>query len=106
MFLLFAQVVAVEFGYTRIMQFAILFILAFLAGLAIYRFLSNWVPAVILPMALFTITTLLDFGAREAWMFTLLFGLPIVFMGSLLGAYVVQIRRPELEEIEQDSSER
>ena len=85
------------------MQFAILFILAFLTGLAIYRFLSNWVPAVTLPMALFTITTLLDFGAREAWMFTLIFGLPIVFVGSLLGAYVVQMRRPELSPVEKDS---
>lgn len=83
------------------MEFAILFIMAFLSGLMIHRFLWNWVPAVALPMALFTITTLLDFSARDAWIFSLIFGLPIVFFGSLLGAYVVQIREPETGEWEQ-----
>ncbi len=79
------------------MLFAILFVLAFLAGVVIYRFLWNWVPAVTVPMGLFTVTTLLDFSAREAWTFTLIFGLPIVFVGSLLGAYVVQTRNTSNE---------
>lgn len=82
------------------MQFAILFILAFLVGAGIYRLLFNWVPAVFVPLGLFTVTTLLDFGAQKAWAFSLLFGLPIVFMGGLLGAYVVQIRQPDQDDAE------
>ena len=39
--------------------------------------------------------TLADQAARDAWAFTLVFGLPIVFFASLLGAYVVQIRTVE-----------
>lgn len=87
------------------MLFAILFILAFLCGLIIYRFLWNWVPAVTVPMALFVLSTVLDQQAKEAWGFTLIFGLPIVFVGALLGAYVLQIRQPESlpDENEQDS---
>lgn len=82
------------------MEFAILFILAFLLGLGIYKAVRNWIPAVVIPLLIFTITTLLDFAARDAWQFTLVFGLPIVFFGSLLGAYVWQIRTedPELED--------
>ena len=79
------------------MQFALLFIVAFLVGLGIYRVLSNWVPAVFVPMAIFTLSTLLDFEAQQAWTFSLVFGLPIVFVGSLLGAYVVEIRQPDIE---------
>lgn len=88
------------------MQFALLFILAFLVGLVIYRLRANWVPAVVVPMLLFLVTTLLDTAAKDAWMFSLIFGLPIVFVGALLGAYVVQLRSPDhLEEhaVERDS---
>lgn len=74
------------------MEFAILFVIAFLIGLVTFVLLKNWVPAVVFPMALFTITTLLDFSAKDAWAFSLIFGLPIVFVGALLGAYVVVIR--------------
>ncbi|NND00596.1 MAG: hypothetical protein HKN85_10485 [Gammaproteobacteria bacterium] len=82
------------------MLFALLFIIAFLAGLAIYRFQRNWIPAVVIPMVLFLVSTLADQAARDAWAFTLVFGLPIVFFASLLGAYVVQIRSVEPEEVE------
>ena len=50
-----------------------------------------------LSMALFVITTLSDTSAQGSWFFTLIFGLPIVFVASLLGAYVVAIRRGEDE---------
>jgi hypothetical protein len=74
------------------MSFAILFIVAFLAGLIIYLINRNWVIAVLIPMALFLFSTLADQQAQDAWAFTLIFGLPLVFFASLLGAYVVQIR--------------
>ena len=82
------------------MEFALLFILAFLAGLLIYRIDQKWVPAVLIPMGFFLVTTLADQEAKDAHTFSLVFGLPIVFFASLLGAYVLQIRtdEPEIEE--------
>jgi hypothetical protein len=81
------------------MIFAILFILAFLIGLITYLLTNKWLVAVLLSMALFVVTTLADTEAQESWSFTLIFGLPIVFVASLLGAYVVELRRGEpLEE--------
>ena len=82
------------------MPFAILFIVAFLVGVIIYKFSRNWVSTVLIPMALFLVNTLADTQAKDAWAFTLVFGLPLVFFASLLGAYVVQIRtiEPEPEE--------
>ena len=79
------------------MEFAFLFILAFLAGLLIYRINRKWVPAVLIPMCLFLVTTLADQEAKDAQSFSLIFGLPIVFFASLLGAYVLQIRTDEAD---------
>lgn len=88
------------------MEFAILFIICFLVGFGLYTYLNNWIPAVVIPMLLFVITTVADTAAREAWMFTLLFGLPLVFFASLLGAYVVQIRSADhLEDEQLDQTE-
>lgn len=75
------------------MIFAILFILAFLVGLITYLLTDKWLIAVALSMGLFVVSTLADTQAQENWSFTLIFGLPIVFVGSLLGAYVVELRR-------------
>ena len=82
------------------MEFALLFILAFLAGLLIYRIDRKWIPSVLIPMGFFLVTTLADQEAKDAQTFSLVFGLPIVFFASLLGAYVLQIRtvEPEIEE--------
>jgi hypothetical protein len=79
------------------MQFAILFIIAFLIGLGVYRFWHQWIAAVAVPMILFTATTLLDHEAKDAWAFTLVFGLPLVFFAALLGAYVIQIREMDAD---------
>ncbi|MFT5136139.1 MAG: hypothetical protein ACI9XU_000149 [Arenicella sp.] len=79
------------------MPFAILFIVAFLVGVIIYKYSRNWVSTVLIPMTLFLVNTLADTQARDAWAFTLVFGLPLVFFASLLGAYVVQIRTIEHE---------
>lgn len=84
------------------MPFAILFIVAFLAGVIIYKLNRNWVLTVLLPMGLFLANTLADTEARDAWTFTLVFGLPLVFFASLLGAYVVQIRTIEPEQEDGD----
>ncbi|MFQ3244167.1 MAG: hypothetical protein ACI9SP_000794 [Arenicella sp.] len=91
------------------MIFAILFIIAFLIGLVTYLLSNKWLVAVLLSMALFVVTTLADTEAQESWGFTLIFGLPIVFVASLLGAYVVELRRgesleAELEEFNSDQS--
>ncbi len=84
------------------MIFAILFIIAFLFGLIIYAFSRQWMWAVAIPMVLFTLNAILDDEAvAGSLLFTLVFGLTIVFFASLLGAYVVQIRSPD--EPEQNS---
>jgi len=87
------------------MEFALLFILAFLAGLLIYRINRKWIPAVLIPMSFFLVTTLADQEAKDAQTFSLVFGLPIVFFGSLLGSYILQIRTDEPEVEESSSTE-
>jgi hypothetical protein len=82
------------------MIFAILFILAFLLGLVVYLITDKWLAAVVLSMVMFLITTLSDSDAQDGWLFTLIFGLPIVFVASLLGAYVVAIRRGEDDDVQ------
>lgn len=85
------------------MIFAILFILAFIIGLVLYLLTDKWLAAVVISMLLFVITTVSDSTAQENWLFTLIFGLPIVFVASLLGAYVVAIRRDDGEPLQQQS---
>lgn len=86
------------------MIFALLFILAFLIGLVTFLLTDKWVIAVLLSMFLFVLTTISDTSAQDNWLFTLIFGLPIVFVASLLGAYVVAIRRGEdLDESDEHS---
>jgi len=90
--------------------FALLFILAFLLGLGIYHFKRQWLYAVLVPVGLFSLSVVLDSGARDAWLFSVFFGLPIVFFGALLGAYIYQIRfidliEEELSELDSSESE-
>ena len=87
------------------MLFAILFIISFLGGLFIYWYKRQWVVAVLIPMGLFLVTTLLDESARNAWVFTLIFGLPIVFFGSLLGAYILQTKSFDIVEDDVEKSD-
>lgn len=87
------------------MIFAILFILAFLIGLVTYLLSEKWMVAVLLSMGLFVVNTLADTDARDSWTFTLIFGLPIVFVASLLGAYVVELRRGETVDTEPDQTD-
>jgi len=85
------------------MLFALLFVISFLAGLCIYWYTRQWIVAVLIPMLLFLIDTLMDKSAIDAWMFTLIFGLPIVLFGSLLGAYIIQIKHFDI--VEDDAKE-
>ena len=88
------------------MAFALLFIIAFLIGFVIYSYNRQWVIAVLVPMGLFLLTTVADVSAKDAWAFSLVFGLPIVFFASLLGAYVVQIRSDDPDdEVEKKTAE-
>lgn len=77
------------------MIFALLFIFAFLIGVACYVLTDRWMFAVVFSVVLFVVTTLADTDASAHWGITLVFGIPIVFFASLLGAYVVQLRRGE-----------
>lgn len=82
------------------MLFAILFISAFLAGAVIYYFTRQWMIAVIVPMVLFALNAVVDPGESGSLLFTLVFGLTIVFFACLLGAYVVQTRSRDGYEVE------
>lgn len=83
------------------MIFALLFILTFLLGLVLYLLTNRWLVAVLVCIALFVLNTLLDTDARADWGMTFIFGLPIVFVASLLGAYVVEWRRSADTELDQ-----
>ena len=79
------------------MIFAILFILVFLIGAVTYHFTSQWWHGIAIATGLFCLNVLLDTSAHEYWSISLIFGLPIVFVAALLGAYVVEQRRPQEE---------
>lgn len=83
------------------MIFALLFVAVFLISVVVYLATRRWLIAALIPLGLFVLNTLLDSEAASAKAITLIFGLPIVFFASLLGAYVVQVRTPE-NEIEED----
>jgi len=92
------------------MIFAVLFIMAFVIGLVTYLLTDKWLVAVLFSMVLFALATFADGSASDRWGITLIFGLPIVFVASLFGAYIVQLRRgedemPDEETIEQVESE-
>ncbi len=75
------------------MIFAILFVLVFLVGAVTYHYTSQWWHGVALAAVLFSLNVVSDQAAREYWLISLIFGLPIVFVAALLGAYVVEQRR-------------
>ena len=80
------------------MIFALLFIAVFLISVMVYLLTRQWLWAVSVPMTLFVLSTILDAEASQAQAITLIFGVPIVFFASLLGAYIVQMRKPDSEQ--------
>jgi len=75
------------------MIFALLFIIAFLVGLAGYLLTSKWLSAALISMGLFVLNAISDTSGNRQIAITLILGLPVVFVASLLGAYVVELRR-------------
>ncbi|RBP53325.1 hypothetical protein [Arenicella xantha] len=75
------------------MIFALLFILAFVISLVVYLISNRWWLGSLVCAGLFVLSTISDTDAREFWSITLIFGLPIVVVASILGAYVVELRR-------------
>ena len=75
------------------MVFAILFAIAFFIGLFVYKLTGKWLSAIAISSALFILNTITDTQSSDKIIFTLVLGLPVVFVASLCGAYVVQLRR-------------
>lgn len=86
------------------MIFAILFVLVFLIGALTYHFTSTWWHGVAIASLLYCLNLVWDASAHEYWLISLIFGLPIVFVAALLGAYVVEQRRPnpDSDEVQTD----
>ncbi|MEO0367626.1 MAG: hypothetical protein AAF197_02450 [Pseudomonadota bacterium] len=82
------------------MIFAILFVVVFLIGAACYWLTRNWMVGTMVTSLLFVTSVFLDVEASQYWTITLIFGLPIVFVAALLGAYVVEQRLYPAEEDE------
>jgi len=79
------------------MIFAILFFIAFVVGVIAYLVSNRWWAGgviMVLLLLVFSITGLEQAPLRGMAVY---FGIPIIFLGSLFGAYIVQLRRaPEL----------
>ena len=87
------------------MIFAILFVVAFIIGLVAYLVTGKWLTAALISMGLFILNTVSDSSAYEHVGITLLLGLPVVFVASLFGAYVVELRRGiDVDEVMADES--
>ena len=80
------------------MIFGLLFILAFIIGWLSHWFSRRWWLAVLVPTVLYLLNTLFD--AQANWPLALLLGLPIVSVGGLLGAYVIETRSADASENE------
>jgi len=61
-----------------------------------YMFSNQWMLSVGVTLVLFFVNIVSDTAAQSNWAFSLIFGLPIVFVGSLLGPYIVELRRGEV----------
>jgi len=75
------------------MIFAALLVLAFLLGVVVYLLTNRWMVAVCVPMVCYVLVFMFDEGFSLDSMTSLIFGIPIMFVGGLLGAYIVELRR-------------
>ena len=85
------------------MIFALLFIVAFLIGLFAFLLSDKWVLAVVIPIVLFCLNLFTDPHANIS--FNLVFGVPLVAVAGLLGAYVVVLRRGDDIDVEPDAEQ-
>ena len=74
------------------MIFAILFVIVFLIGFAGYALTKQWIVSVSVPIVLFLMGVFREDSEPGILIFTIAFGLPLVFFAGLLGAYVFQTR--------------
>ena len=65
---------------------------AFLIGFAMYAMTKKWLVAVLIPCILFVLISFIGNTEQGFIVFTLTFGVPLVFFAGLLGAYVYQTR--------------
>lgn len=94
------------------MEFAYLFIFSFIVGLIFYWQTQKWwLASVIISLVLILLALSGADNARQQ-LFMLAWGLPIVFIAGLLGAYVIQLRNyddsesPESDENDKDTEQR
>lgn len=89
------------------MIFAILFFAAFVIGLLAFVLSNKWWLGGLLCASGLIAFALVNFSESSLQGVTLYFGIPIVFLGSLFGAYIVQLRRApeESEDIDGENPE-
>ena len=93
------------------MAFAILFVIAFFVSLFTYLATNKWFYASLVCIGLFVFNTIIDADHYDNVIYTLTLGLPVVFFASLLGPYVVELRRgiefdQPVEDNQQENTER
>ncbi len=83
------------------MIFAVIFFVAFAIGLVCFVVSDKWWWGFVVSTILFMVLALSGTQAPALQGVTLFFGIPIVFLGSLFGAYIVQLRRaPDVDAVE------
>ena len=88
------------------MIFALLFFASFVAGLIVFIISGRWWLGGLIMACLLVVVAFFGFPGPSLRGVALYFGIPIVFLGSLFGAYIVQLRRaPELEQIDETTGD-
>jgi len=87
------------------MIFAILFFLSFVIGLVCYLASDRWWLGGVICTAIGVIGIAGGLLPPSMKGLAIYFGLPIIFLGSLFSAYIVQLRRaPDIEPMEDNSA--
>ncbi len=86
------------------MIFALLFFVSFVIGVVVYVTSDRWWLAGTLCSLILLLVSAVGLNGSPFQSMALYFGVPIVFLGSLFGAYIVQLRRaPELDDSIEDA---
>lgn len=75
------------------MIFALLFFFSFVVGLVAYLISEKWWLGGVLCSVLLIVFSISILNTESLRGLAVYFGVPIVFLGSLFGAYIVQLRR-------------
>lgn len=87
------------------MEFAYLFIFSFIVGLVCYWFTKKWWLASVIISIILMVLALMGGDNAQQQLFMLAWGLPIVFIAGLLGAYVIQLRNFDESDLQQSDDE-